>query len=209
RNAATVGAAWPPTLSDVDTRTWPPGYYSADFVHAGSSIRDLQVAQIIVRNPRRSGQVLLRLGTNTYQAYNAWGGYSLYPTEDESQRGTAISFDRPTSPDFFTYDVYLARWLEALGAKESFCVDYAANFDVHREPDLVAHYPLVVSASHDEYWSKEEFDAFEHRIFTLGRNVIFFGANAAYFQVRYADLNCPPNGANRGRIIVCYKRLSD
>lgn len=208
RSASAIGAGWPPTLHDIDTKNWPPGYYSADFVHA-SGMRDLQIAQIVVLNPRRSGQVLVRLGTNTYQAYTAWGGHSLYPTGDESQRGNAVSFDRPSWPEFFTYDVYLARWLEALGQREGFAVDYATNFDVYRNPDLIAAYPLVISGSHDEYWSKEEFDAFERRIFTLGRNTAFFGANAAYFQVRYGDLDRPPGGTDRGRILVCYKRLTD
>ncbi|MBO0738159.1 MAG: hypothetical protein J2P48_16555, partial [Alphaproteobacteria bacterium] len=209
RCAASVGAAWIPTLRDIDTAAWPPGYYSADFVQTRTGLRDLWVAQIIVGNPRRSGRVLVRLGTNTYQAYNAWGGYSLYPTEDESQRGTVVSFDRPTSPAFFEYDAYIVRWLEGFAAKHGFEVDYAANFDVHREPDLIAGYPLVVLGAHDEYWSKEEFDAFERRIFERGGNVISFGANAAYCQVRYGDLNRPPDGADRGRLIVCYKRLSD
>ena len=48
-------------------------------------------------------------------------------------------------------------------------VDYAANFDVHADPLLLDRYPLVITGSHDEYWSSEEFDAFERRIFRLGR----------------------------------------
>src|SRR5262249_19528404 len=169
RGAAATGAAWPATLRDIDTSRWPPGYYSADFVHAETGIRDLQALQILVRNPRRDGRVLLKLSTNTYQAYNRWGGHSLYPPEDQSQRGSVVSFDRPTPPAFFEYEAYLARWLEALGGEAGFMVDYATDFDVHSDPTLVTNYPLVLSGSHDEYWTKEMFDAFERRIFQLGR----------------------------------------
>lgn len=207
--AAAVGANWPPALRDVRTDGWAPGYYSADFIESGSGARDIQIAQIVVRNPRRDGAILLRLGTNTYQAYNDWGGHSLYPSEDDEARGAMVSFDRPTPPAFFEYDVYLARWLEALGADEGFGVDYASNFDIHDEPEMLAGYPLVISGAHDEYWSGEEFDAFEHRIHRQGRNTAFLGANAAHFQVRYIDVNRPPHGADFGRQILTYKSLVD
>lgn len=209
RSAAAVGAAWPPTIADLDTKGWPPGYYSADFVQSDTGERDIRIAQIVLRNPRRSGRILLKISTNTYQAYNDWGGYSVYPSEDESGRGNVVSFDRPTPPEFFVYEVYLARWLEALGVRTGFGVDYATNFDLHKDPTLTFDYPLVLSGSHDEYWSRQEFEAFHHRIFSLGRNVIFFGGNVAYFQVRYADINRLQDGEDRGRLMVCYKRLND
>ncbi|HYM03972.1 MAG TPA: N,N-dimethylformamidase beta subunit family domain-containing protein [Stellaceae bacterium] len=209
RTAATVGANWPPSLVDIDTSSWPPGYYSADFVEATTGRRELQVAQIVVTNPHRTGTVLLKLSTNTYQAYNGWGGHSLYENGGIETRGTMVSFDRPTAPTFFEYEIYLARWLEALGTEAGFSVDYAADFDLHRDPGLAEHYPLLISGSHDEYWSKEMFDAVERRILKLGRNVAFFGANAAYWQVRFVDVNRPRDGADLGRQLVTYKDLVD
>lgn len=207
RTAAALGVHWPPTVG-IDTSAWPPGYYSADFVDDVTGVRDLQIAQVVVLNPRRSGQVLLKLCTNTYQAYNAWGGHSLYPNDDES-RGAMVSFDRPGGPAFFEYDAYLARWLEESGGRNGFTVDYATNFDVHRDPHMLDRYPLVACGAHDEYWTKEEFDAFERRIFTQGGNTIFFGANTAYFQVRYADVNRPADGADWGRQMICFKSSDD
>jgi hypothetical protein len=208
RTAPAIGVHWPSSLSEIDTTDWPPGYYSADFVEDMTQVRDLQIAQIVLINPGRSGQVLLKLCTNTYQAYNSWGGHSLYPNDDE-RRGAIVSFDRPTGPAFFEYDVYLARWLEELGQRNGFGVDYASNFDVHRESGLLDAYPLVVCGAHDEYWTKEEFDAFEQRIFRRGKNTIFFGANTAYFQIRYADVNRPPDGVDFGRQMICYKSSDD
>ena len=205
KTAAALGPNWPPSLAGVDTTGWPPGCYSADVVEDATGVRDVKVAQFVVSNPRRSGKILLRLGTNTYQAYNTWGGHSLYPSEDETRRGSLVTFDRPCLPSFFEYDVYLVTWLESLGIG----VDYATNFDVHRDPALLDAYRLVISASHDEYWSREEFDAFERRIFHRGGATCFFGGNAAYYQVRYADLNRPPDGADLGRHMVCYKSLAE
>lgn len=63
--------------------------------------------------------------------------------------------------------------------------------------------------AHDEYWTKEEFDSFERRIFSRGQNTIFFGANTAYFQVRYADVNRPADDVDLGRQMICYKSPND
>ena len=70
---------------------------------------------------------------------------------------------------------------------------------------LIEAYPLIITSAHDEYWSDVEFGAFERRIFQLGKNTAFFGANTAYCQVRYGDLNRPPSGVDQGRQLVCYK----
>ncbi|MEO8812619.1 MAG: N,N-dimethylformamidase beta subunit family domain-containing protein [Caulobacteraceae bacterium] len=207
-SAAAIGPGWPPAFANIDTRGWPSGCYSADIVEQTTATRDVRAAQWIVRNPKASGAVLVRLGTNTYQAYNPWGGHSLYPNGDDETRGLIVSFDRPAPPSFFEYDVYLVQWLEGIASTLG-GVDYAADFDVHADPALIDRYRLVIVGAHDEYWSGEEFSAFQRRIFARGGNTVFFGANAAYCQIRYGDLNRAPGGADLGRQLVCYKTSSD
>jgi hypothetical protein len=207
-SGAAIGPGWPPTWAGIDTHAWTPGCYYADIVEQTTATRDVKAVFWIVTNPARSGAVLARLGTNTYQAYNPWGGHSLYPNDDDETRGLLVSFDRPTPPSFFEYDVYLVTWLESLAASLG-GVDYAANFDVHSEPGLIDRYPLVLTGAHDEYWSGEEFDAFHRRIFKLGRNTIFLGANTAYGQIRYGDLNRAPDAPDLGRQLVCYRTSAD
>jgi hypothetical protein len=207
-SAAAIGPGWPPAFADIDTTGWPPGVYSADIVEQTTATRDVRACQWVILNPKRSGAVLCRLGANTWQAYNPWGGHSLYPNDDDETRGLIVSFDRPTPPSLFEYDSYLVSWLEGL-AEPLGGVDYATNFDVHADPALMDHYRLVITSAHDEYWSKEEFDAFQRRIFTRGGNVCFFGADAAYCQIRYGDLDRAPDGPSRGRQLVCYKTSSD
>jgi hypothetical protein len=207
--ASSAGACWPTEVEDVETTGWRSGYYTIDFVDAADGQRDLNVAYIIVINPGKSGDILVQLSTNTYQAYNAWGGSSFYESGFIGDRAQMISFDRPTPPDFFIYEYYFVLWLEELAAEHKLKVDYVSNFDVYRDPTFVKGYKLFVSGSHNEYWSREEFDAVYHRIFKLGKNTLFLGANTAYWQVRYADSDLPPGQASRGRQLICYKSDDD
>src|SRR5262249_26339949 len=153
----------------------------------------------------RSGDILLVLSTNTYNSYNSWGGYSFYDCAFLGERAQMISFDRPATRAFFDYEYYLVIWLESLAADHKLTVDYATNFDVSQDRSLAEVYKLFISGAHNEYWSKEEFDAVYRRIFELGRSTMFLGANTAYWQVRYADLCRTQPGADWGRQLVCFK----
>ena len=150
----------------TNTTGWRPGCYYADIVEQTTATRDVKAVFCRV-NPARSGRVLLRLGTNTYQAYNDWGGHSIYPNDDYEARGLIVSFDRPTPPAFFEYDVFLVQWLEGLAARSAGWTTRSTSTSTG--PIALERYPLVLTSAHDEYWSREEFDAFERRIFRLGR----------------------------------------
>jgi hypothetical protein len=207
--AGIIGAAWPIAAGDIDTTNWPSGYYTIDFIDGSDGWRDNNVASIIVTNVRKSGDILVELSTNTYQAYNEWGGYSFYACDFVGTHSRMISFDRPTPADFFVYEYYLIIWLEKVAAELGVKVDYASNFDIHRDPLFTKSYRLLISGAHNEYWSKEEFDSVYTRIFELGLNTMFLGANAAYWQVRYVDVNRADFSVNHGRQLICYKSIDD
>lgn len=215
RTASAVGASWSPALTVEATDSWTSGYYSIDFVFADGT-RDRDIAFLVVTRPDRGGDVLLKLSTATYQAYNRWGGHSLYDGDDGTRlyetkpfttRGALVSFDRPTRSEFFEWEYYYVMWLEKLAREEGFSVAYATNHDVTRDRAFVDNPRVFVSLGHDEYWSKEEFDWTWERIFVRGGNTLFLGANIAYWQVRYVDVNAPTH--ERGRQLVCYKSAND
>lgn len=221
--AAAVGPAWPVALTVADTGSWTSGYYSIDFVDRHGA-RDADIAFLVVTSPKRDVDVLVKLSTATYQAYNRWGGHSLYEWETPStfegrgfgvfetdvpaNRGHMVSFDRPTRSEFWDWEYYFVVWLEQLAHEEGFSVAYATNFDLTADAAFTSDCKLLVSVGHDEYWSKEEFDSAHERIFAQGGNTLFLGANTAYWQVRYADVNSR-QGAEEGRQMTCYKSLDD
>ena len=202
-SAAAVGANWNVSYFIDHTENWKTGYYSLDFAGADGK-SDYDIGYIVVKPTERSGDVLVKLSTNTYQAYNNWGGSGFYNSSLFSQRDMMVSFDRPTTPGFFDYESYFVAWIEGLAAQRGLKVGYISDFDLHEDPSIMDGYKLFVSQGHDEYWTKEMFDAVENRIFKQGKNALFLGANTAYWQVRYADINQSPGGRSWGRQMICY-----
>ena len=79
-------------------------FIQTEFVkYDGQRVKD--VAYSIVTNPQQKGDILSKLSTNTYQAYNQWGGSSLYKSS-LAAHGDVVSFDRPTRSRFYYWEYY-------------------------------------------------------------------------------------------------------
>jgi hypothetical protein len=148
----------------------------------------------VVREPAgRSSAILVQAAVNTWQAYNRWGGRSLYANHT-GVGDDHVSFDRPYdqrgAPRYIgrranlpqAWELPLVRFLEQGG----FDVSYTTDVDTDRDPTGLLRHRLVISAGHDEYWTKTMRDAFE-RARDAGVNLAFLGGNTAYWQMRYED----------------------
>lgn len=89
-DADSAGCHWPESLT-VDTASdWTPGFYLVTLTAAGATTgRDVAHAGFVVRPTQPTQRALLVLATNTWNAYNTWGGKSLYTG------GHRVSFRRP------------------------------------------------------------------------------------------------------------------
>lgn len=162
----------------------------------------------LVVTDERPADLLLQTASTTYQAYNRWGGNSLYVDDSgllPLGRATHVSFDRPYASDqgagqLFRYEIHMARFLERHG----YDVTYATNLDLHQHgASLMGGRRAFVTVGHDEYWSGEMRDAAE-AIRDRGKALLFFGANQAYWKVRLEA----PLGQGNPRVMVCYKGRS-
>ncbi len=89
-NADADGCNWPASLEITTSRDWESGFYLVTLTAEDAPTgRDTAHACFVVRSPEPSGAPLLVLGTNTWNAYNNWGGCSLYTG------GHQVSFRRP------------------------------------------------------------------------------------------------------------------
>jgi hypothetical protein len=155
-----------------------------------------------VRRFRSTSAILVQVPVNTWQAYNAWGGKSLYPFSSlDGRQAIRVSFDRPYA--WFLpggqrplgWEMPLVGFLE----RQGYDVSYQSDVWTSSHPRSLLHHHLDVVAGHDEYWTKSMRDAWDAAR-DAGVNLAFMGANAAYWQVLLQD---------GGRTIFTYKSSSD
>lgn len=202
-NASANGCDWPVAHRLTIPDDWRSGYYTVTLSaveYGGKYIRrNRKTAEaelfFIVRaaHPGRDASILLQLTTNTYAAYNNWGGHSFYSYHDENGlQGHRVSFNRPMRGFFSAWEKPFVIWAEKNGYK----LDYAANDDLEFHPEILPHYKLVLSVGHDEYWSAPMRDHLEAFI-GKGGNVAFFSGNSVCWQVRSEE---------NGRALTCWKQ---
>jgi hypothetical protein len=207
-DASSHGCRWPAALTITVSGEWPSGYYQVILRAREEGGRKAEgEAFFVVRSakPGHEARILLQLCTNTYNAYNTWGGFSLYNGLTGPAR--RVSFDRPYAGfvpgDKFTalysgwrkWEQPFVEWAEAAGYR----LDFAVNSDLEFRPEILNDYRLVLSVGHDEYWSAPMRDHLEQFI-AGGGNVAFFSGNTCFWQVRSED---------RGRALVSWKTAFD
>jgi hypothetical protein len=192
-DASSHGCRWPVAHKFVIPKDWKSGYYQihlrcsdggGKFVRRGSRTAE-STCYFVLRaaEPGATSKVLLQLSTNTYNAYNNWGGYSLYAYNGlAGVQGNRVSFLRPPASQYWNWEQPFVAWCESKGI----AIEYAANLDLEERPELLAHYKLVLSVGHDEYWSAKMRDSLEAYI-AKGGNVAFFSGNTCCWQVRSED----------------------
>lgn len=197
-----LGARWPVTDELRIPGDWVSGYYLARFVlRSGDQEGRASSAIFVVRAPAaRRSPILVQVPVNTWEAYNPWGGKSLYrfPLSDPGGPSTRVSFDRPLPLGAFQtweWEIQLVRFLEQFG----YDVAYQTDVDTHRDPGSLLTHRAVVVDGHDEYWTSRIRDAFDTAR-DQGTNLAFVGANIGYWQVRYEDGE---------RTVVGYKDYDD
>lgn len=178
----TMDANWRSTVTLKINDSWKSGVYLAKMTNKDqkSSYMTFVVKD---RNPQASIGVLI--STNTYNAYNNWGGKSLYGYNSTNKEAAVkVSFDRPYnngrgSGEFFAYEYNMIRWLE----KQGYNLTYFTDTDVDNGYLTNLDTKLLLIPGHDEYWTKAMRDSIQRE--TKSRmNLGVFNANVAYWQVR-------------------------
>ncbi len=193
-----LNAGWPVTDRFTVAPSWTSGYYLAELVLTqGPDAGHGSWVPFIVRAPAtQPSNILVQAPVNTWQAYNDWGGRSLY-FNFNGVGDNHVSFDRPfDEASMKTADgpatdnanlpqvseFPLVRFLERTGYDVSYTTDVA----VDSSPAELLRHRLAIVAGHDEYWTKGIRDAYE-RARDLGTNLAFVGANIGFWQMRYED----------------------
>lgn len=197
-DAASNGCRWARSWQLLVPSTWKSGIYFAFIGSGGNACTVPFVVRAVSATPGVTR--LVQIQVSTAQAYNPYGGKSLYDyNSNNGVRASKVSFDRPFGESFTTcFDTYaqhLVRWLE----KNNLAADYCTDVDIAANPALLNPYQLFINVGHDEYWTlgrRLTMDAFVAR----GGNALYLGANTAWFQARLE-----PGSGVANRSLVCYK----
>jgi hypothetical protein len=186
------GCGWHATQSLYIQPSWPSGYYDARF---STSIGPKHIIFVVKSSaPGSTSPILVVQPTNTYQAYNTYGGKSTYPT-GSPDRATSVSFNRPYDDQnglgmFRLWEMPFVDWMADEGRR----FEVATDGDLE-DPTLLSHYKLVVIVGHTEYWTataRQNLETFSRN----GGHVALFSGNNMWFQARLT---------NSGRTLIAYK----
>ena len=200
---------WDPTYTIPGSSLPATGVYLVKLVDPEGD--DNQVIFIVREDkPSPGSEVLVKIPTSTYQAYNWFGGKSLYNYNsslpnlaDGAPRAFSVSFERPfqdiaSGADenwFLKVDYPMVYWLE----KEGYDISYTDGVAIDEKPESLLNHKVVLISGHDEYWSGKELAAMkaarEH-----GVSIASFSGNTAYWKVQYE---------NNHQTMTTYKTVQD
>ena len=179
------------------TQSTPPGQYLVKLKSSGyrSTFVPLMITGQVSSNVTFVSSVL------TWQAYNHWGGESLYKGADGKRetRATSVSLDRPYDGDGAGQFRYMEQPLVQLMEQLGLDVNYLTDVDLDRAPEINS--ASIVLGGHSEYWTQSMRDVIEREI-NEGTNLFVFGGNTAYAKTQiigrimneripYRDINQP------------------
>lgn len=179
---STVTTNWPIAWYFKITDKTLPGQY---LIRLDDGQGDASFVPITIVDPQAKSAITFISSVLTWQAYNEWGGYSLYkgPNLKRSSRAMVVSFNRPYDGDgagqFRYMELPILRLAEELGIDMNYITDLELNKDVVS----LRNTKSIVYGGHGEYWTNEMRAALEAAV-ARGTNLVSFGGNAGYNRPR-------------------------
>ena len=229
------GTAQPACITEaptglIDCGNWP---VSATWSIPANAVSGLYIAKLtradnnsashiafVVRDDESTADLIFKTSDATWQAYNGYGGNSLYTgTVPGFPSGHApkVSYNRPFitragnaggGPDedwIFNAEYPMIRFLERNG----YDLVYTTDVDLERNPHFFTTGPdpqlkhkVFLSVGHDEYWSGNE-RAYVEAARDAGMHLAFFSGNEVYWRTRWE--NSIDGTDTPFRTLVCYK----
>ncbi|WP_413250417.1 DUF4082 domain-containing protein [Sinomonas flava] len=168
----------------------------------------------VVRNDASKASILFQTSDETWQAYNSYGGNSLYqctvacpPGNPAAYKGAfKVSYNRPfhTALDdsghswITSTEIPMIRFMEANG----YDMSYQSGLDTASRGSLLLNHRIFVTAGHDEYVSYDQRANIEAAR-DKGVNIAMFSGNEIFWRTRWEASQAGPSTS--GRTLVCYK----
>ncbi|MDX1393463.1 MAG: DUF6605 domain-containing protein [Gemmatimonadota bacterium] len=171
----------------------------------------------VVRDDDGESELLFQTSDMTWQAYNRYGGHSVYgrlnPERGRAHggepRAPKVSYNRPFETRHyravnmpFNSEYPMVRWLERNG----YDVSYTSGIDTERRGEELLEHRVFLSVGHDEYWTGNQRRNVEAAR-AAGVHLAFFSSNEVYWKVRWEE---SIDGSGQPyRTLVVYKDSQD
>ena len=179
------------------------GIYFANLVRTDATAGESHVF-FVVRDDDGGSDLLFQTSDTTWQAYNAYGGNSLY-TGSPAGRAYKVSYNRPfttrgNAPEdwVFNAEYPMVRFLESNG----YDVSYSTGVDTDRRGAELLEHEAFLSVGHDEYWSGAQ-RANVEAARAAGVHLAFFSGNEVFWKTRWE--NSIDGSGTPYRTLVTYK----
>jgi hypothetical protein len=205
-----VSASWTVPANAVS------GVYIAHLVRDDSADPggDSQIV-FVVRNDSSHSDILVATSDATWEAYNDYGGNSLYTCTVACPPGNplaykaayAVSYNRPFDGSFTTdggasYLYYAEYQMIQFLEENGYDVSYTSDSDVDANGALLMNHKVFLTSGHDEYWSAGE-RANVQAARDAGVSLAFFTGNEIFWKTRWAASS---DGSNTPyRTLITYK----
>src|SRR5258706_12487806 len=194
-------ADWPVAFKIHIDRSWVTGIYLVKLTNQAGYQGYIP---FVIRSQRVAPLVFLHADI-TEQAYNPWGGKSLYAYNSTAHmRAYKVSYYRPLAiegnPGYglvLLWEYPMIRYLEEQG----YDLSYLSMADIAPGSPAIRGAKGILIVGHNEYWSKDMRDTIEQAV-SHGVNLANFAADTMYTQIRYEP---SINGSMPNRTIVCYR----
>jgi Domain of unknown function (DUF4082)/Bacterial Ig-like domain/Bacterial Ig domain len=196
------------------------GVYFAH-IYTPNTTHENQISFVVTNNASTSNIVFMT-SDETWQAYNDWGGYSVYTgdatgspwccTALDPGRAVQVSYNRPFATRFdtpggqdyfFSMEFPMIEWLEENGYDVSYVSE--ANVSASGAASMLEQHKTFLNAGHSEYW-----DSGARANLTAARNagvnVALFTGNTMWWKTRWANSQY---GNEAYRTLITYKESLD
>lgn len=184
----TAGCGWAERVALTVPTAWSSGVYALELTSSDGLRRHVP---FVVRPARPSAPFAFLMPTNTYNAYNNWGGHNQYSV-GEAGKQRQVTFLRPSTAtpveptgriEHTLYsDLFLVRWM----TDNQIAHDCYVDGDLDADGSWLRQYRALVLGSHPEYWSERMRQNVVDFLAGGGR-LIYTGGNGLYERMGYAN----------------------
>jgi len=184
-DSAWKGCDWATSFTYIVPAGGTSGIHAAELTASGLSTS--WVSFVVKPAPGVRGDFAVLSNSNTWSAYNDWGGRSKYTSTPAHELGflRPNPSARPTGTSATNHQARAELWVLDWLTGSGYSYDVYNDFDLHQGIPGLDGYKGFILNTHPEYWSVEMYDHLEGYL-DGGGSLLYMGGNAMYEKVVFS-----------------------